>query len=105
MGSIWTEGGAIRAIGRKGFLNCFSSPKGRCFVVSSVPLSKCGTRVRHDVGRALMLKRKLELIQGDSFRAAYRLKVVVAQSPQRAVGRRRNIAGHTQPGALAPSSA
>ncbi len=103
MGSIWTEGGAIRAIGRKGFLNCFSSPEGRRFVVSSVPLSKCGTRLRLDVGCALMLKRKLELVRGDSFRAAYRLKASFAHPPQRAAGRRRDNAGHARP-AIATAS-
>lgn len=105
MGSIWTEGGAIRAIGRKGFLNCFSSPKGRHFVVSSVPLSKCGTHLRHEVGRALVLKRKLELVRGDSFRAAYRLKAAFAQPPRRTAERRRDIAGHARPESPAPDPA
>ena len=85
MGRIWTEAGAIRAIRRKGFLNCFSSPERRYFVVSSVPLSKNGSRLRYSVGCALMLNRKLELVTGNSFVAAYRLKAIVAGpvQPQR----------------------
>jgi hypothetical protein len=74
MGQIWTEMGAVRAIRRKGFVNCFSSPGRRYFVVSAEPLSKSGGRLRYSVGCALMLKRKLELVKGDSFSAAYRLK-------------------------------
>ena len=74
MGRIWTEAGAIRAIGRKGFLNCFSTPRRRTFVVASVPLSKEGSRLAYHVGCALMLQRKVELVRGDSFCAAYRLK-------------------------------
>ena len=85
MGRIWTEAGAIRAIRRKGFLNCFSSPERRYFVVSSVPLSKNGSRLRYSVGCTLMLNRKLELVTGNSFVAAYRLKVTIAgpAQPQR----------------------
>lgn len=75
MGRIWTEAGAIRAIQRKGYLNCFSSPQRRYFVVSSIPLSREGSVLLHGVARSLMLKRKLELVGGDSFAAAYRLKV------------------------------
>jgi hypothetical protein len=74
MGRIWTENGAIRAIRRKGFVNCFSTPKRRYFVVSATPLSKEGSTLRYSVGRALMLNRRLELVKGDSFCAAYRLK-------------------------------
>jgi hypothetical protein len=77
MGHIGTETGAIR---RSGFLNCFSSPDGRFFVVAPVPLSQNGSRLRGGVGYALMLKRKLELVTGDSFRAAYRLKAMVART-------------------------
>lgn len=83
MGRIWTEAGAIRAIRRKGFLNCFSSPERRYFVVSAVPLSKNGSRLRYSVGCALMLNRKLELVTGNSFVAAYRLKASVAGPAQR----------------------
>jgi hypothetical protein len=90
MGRIWTEAGAIRAIRRQGFLNCFASPQDRYFVVSSIPLSKNGTRLHYSVGCALMLKRKLELVSGDSFCAAYRLKAAVhvrAPSAGRSAGR------------------
>jgi hypothetical protein len=82
MGRIWTEAGAIRAIRRKGFLNCFSSPERRYFVVSAIPLSKNGSRLRYSVGCALMLDRKLELVTGNSFVAAYRLKATVAGPKQ-----------------------
>jgi hypothetical protein len=81
MGRIWTESGAIRAIRRKGFLNCFSTPERRYFVVSASPLSREGSALLYGVGRALMLKRKLELVRGDSFAAAYRLKQPVAARP------------------------
>jgi hypothetical protein len=89
MGRIWTEAGAIRAIRRKGFLNCFSSPERRYFVISAVPLSKNGSRLRYSVASALMLDRKLELVTGNSFVAAYRLKATVAgpKQPQRSSGR------------------
>lgn len=80
MGRIWTETGAIRAIRRKGYLNCFSSPQRRYFVVSSIALSREGSHLRYSVGCALMLKRKLELVTGDSFCAAYRLKAAVPSS-------------------------
>lgn len=73
MGRIRTETGAVRAIRRKGFLNCFSTPEYRFFVVSSVALSRDGSRLLDDVGHALMRKRKLELVVGDSFCAAYAL--------------------------------
>jgi hypothetical protein len=76
MGRIWTETGAIRAIQRKGYLNCFSSPQGRYFVVSSMPLSREGSVLLYAVGCSLMLKRKLKLVGGDSFAAAYRLRVL-----------------------------
>ncbi len=81
MGRIWTEIGAIRAIRRKGFLNCFSTPERRYFVVSAIPLSREGSALLYGVGCALMLKRKLELVTGDSFAAAYRLKQPVAMRP------------------------
>ncbi|HEY6431183.1 MAG TPA: hypothetical protein VIZ17_04320 [Acetobacteraceae bacterium] len=74
MGRIWTETGAIRAIRRKGYLNCFSSPQRRYFVISAIALSNEGSHLRYSVGCALMLERKLELVRGDSFCAAYRLK-------------------------------
>ena len=77
MGRIWTETGAIRAIRRRGFLNCFASSQRRHFVISSVPLSKNGPRLLYSVGCALMLTRQLELVTGDSFCAAYRLKTRV----------------------------
>jgi len=83
MGRIWTESGAIRAIRRKGFLNCFSTPERRYFVVSAVPLSKEGSVLLYGVGCALMLKRRLELVRGDSFAAAYRLKQPVTETPSR----------------------
>lgn len=83
MGRIWTESGAIRAIRRKGFLNCFSTPERRYFVVSANPLSRDGSVLLYGVGRALMLKRKLELVRGDSFAAAYRLKRPIAVTPSR----------------------
>lgn len=84
MGRIWTEGGAIRAIQRKGYLNCFSSPQRRHFVISGIPLSNEGSVLLHGVARSLMLKRKLELVRGDSFVAAYRLKVTApAKTPPR----------------------
>ena len=83
MGRIWTESGAIRAIRRKGFLNCFSTPERRYFVVSAVPLSKEGSVLLYGVGCALMLKRRLELVRGDSFAAAYRLKQPVIETPSR----------------------
>lgn len=88
MGRIWTEPGAIRAIRRKGFLNCFSTPERRYFIVSATPLSKSGSRLRYSVGCALMLKRRLELVTGDSFRAAYRLKAI---APEKASRVRRRI--------------
>ncbi|HTW28255.1 MAG TPA: hypothetical protein VME92_14080 [Acetobacteraceae bacterium] len=74
MGRIWTEVGAIRAITSRGFLNCFSSPTGRYFVVSSQPLSEKGSRVRYAVAYKLMVDRRLELVSGNSFCAAYRLR-------------------------------
>jgi hypothetical protein len=86
MGRIWTESGAIRAIRRKGFLNCFSTPERRYFVVSAIPLSREGSALLYGVGRALMLKRKLELVSGDSFAAAYRLKQPAAARPSREKG-------------------
>lgn len=86
MGRIWTESGAIRAIRRKGFLNCFSTPERRYFVVSTIPLSREGSVLLYGVGRALMLNRKLELVRGDSFAAAYRLKQPVAVTPSREKG-------------------
>jgi hypothetical protein len=76
MGRIWSESGAIREIQQHGFLNCFATSKGRCFIISSVPLSREGSRVRYSVGRSLMLARKVELVTGDSFAAAYRLRGV-----------------------------
>ena len=81
MGRIWTEAGAIRAIQRKGYLNCFASPQQRYFVVSAIPLSRKGSVLFYGVGRSLMLKRKLELVTGNSFVAAYRLKVTVPARP------------------------
>jgi hypothetical protein len=81
MGRIWTETGAIRAIQRKGYLNCFSSPQQRYFVVSAIPLSRKGSVLLYGVGRALMLNRKLELVTGNSFVAAYRLKVSLPAKP------------------------
>jgi hypothetical protein len=86
MGRIWTESGAIRAIRREGFLNCFSTPERRYFVVSASPLSREGSTLLYGVGCALMLKRKLELVRGDSFAAAYRLKQPVAVTPSREKG-------------------
>jgi hypothetical protein len=86
MGRIWTESGAIRAIRRKGFLNCFSTPERRYFVVSAIPLSREGSALLYGVGRALMLKRKLELVSGDSFAAAYRLKQPAGVTPSREKG-------------------
>jgi hypothetical protein len=86
MGRIWTESGAVRAIRRRGFLNCFSTPERRYFVVSALPLSREGSALLYGVGRALMLKRKLELVTGDSFAAAYRLKQPVAVTPSREKG-------------------
>jgi hypothetical protein len=83
MGRIWTESGAIRAVRRKGFLNCFSTPERRYFVVSAAPLSKSGSRLRYGVGCALMLKRRLELVTGDSFRGAYCLKTIVPEKVSR----------------------
>jgi hypothetical protein len=86
MGRIWTESGAVRAIRRKGFLNCFSTPERRYFVVSASPLSRQGSALLHGVARALMLKRKLELVRGDSFAAAYRLRQPVSVMPSRDKG-------------------
>ena len=86
MGRIWTESGAIRAIRRRGFLNCFSTPEQRYFVVSAFPLSREGSALLYGVGRALMLKRKLELVTGDSFAAAYRLKQPIAVTPSHEKG-------------------
>ena len=86
MGRIWTETGAIRAIQRKGYLNCFSTPQQRYFVVSAIPLSRKGSILLYGVGCALMLKRKLELVTGNSFVAAYRLKVAAPVKPSRRKG-------------------
>jgi hypothetical protein len=86
MGRIWTESGAIRSIRRRGFLNCFSTPERRYFVVSANPLSREGSVLLYGVGRALMLKRKLELVRGDSFAAAYRLKQPIAVTPSHEKG-------------------
>ena len=58
MGRIWTETGAIRAIRRKGYLNCFSSPQRRYFVISAIALSNEGSHLRYSVGCALMLERR-----------------------------------------------
>ena len=74
MGRILTEMGALRALRRKGYLNCFAAQDKRAFVVSQTPLSREGSVVRYGVGRALLLSRRLELVKGDSFVAAYRLK-------------------------------
>ena len=74
MGRILTEAGALRAIRRRGYLNCFAAPEKRVFVVSAMPLSRDGSALRYGVGRALLLSRRLELVKGDSFVAAYRLK-------------------------------
>jgi hypothetical protein len=95
MGRIWTEVGAIRAIQRKGYLNCFSSPQRRYFVVSAIPLSREGSVLLYSVGCALMLKRKLELVSGDSFAAAYRLKVGVPAKPSG--GKRSDPPGKPKP--------
>lgn len=75
MGVIWTETGALRALRRKGYLNCFATPERRTFVVSDAPLSRKGSTLCHGVGRVLLLSRQLELVKGDSFSAAYRLKL------------------------------
>jgi len=83
MGRILTETGALRAIRRKGYLNCFAGPEKRVFVVASAPLSRDGSALRYGVGRALLLSRRLELVKGDSFVAAYRLK------PERSKPRKR----------------
>ena len=99
MGRIWTETGAIRAIRRKGFLNCFSSPERRYFVVSSIPLSKNGSRLRYSIGCALMLNRKLELVTGNSFVAAYRLKAAVAGPSQTRRSPRKPASQPSQPAA------
>ena len=75
MGRILTEMGALRALRSKGYLNCFAGQDKRAFVVSGTPLSREGSVVRYGVGRALLLSRRLELVEGDSFVAAYRLKL------------------------------
>jgi hypothetical protein len=97
MGRIWTEAGAIRAIRKKGYLNCFASPERRYFVVSAIPLSRDGSRLRYSVGCALMLARKLELVRGDSFSAAYRLKPSVTGPAQGQRRARKAPPGSPQP--------
>ena len=44
MGRILTETGALRALRRKGYLNCFAGEDKRAFVVSEDPLSRGGQR-------------------------------------------------------------
>jgi hypothetical protein len=83
MGRILTETGALRALRRKGYLNCFAGPDKRAFVVSDAPLSREGSVVRYGVGRTLLLSRRLELVKGDSFVAAYRLKSTAKKKPEK----------------------
>jgi hypothetical protein len=64
---------AMRRLAQFGYLNCFATVRGRRFVISSKPLDRNGRPVDSDVGCALLSGRNVELVEGDSFSAAYRL--------------------------------
>jgi hypothetical protein len=64
---------AIRKLAEVGYLNCFATVQGRRFVISDKPRDRNGCRVDAEVGCALLIGRNVELVEGDSFSAAYRL--------------------------------